>query len=381
MDAINPIEPTVSVIMAVKNGGKEVSRAIESILSQTFTDFEFIIINDGSTDDTLKILEGYRDPRIHIYSQENQGLARSLNRGLSLAVGAYIARQDHDDISLPLRLQKQVEYLKAHPDCGLLGTAAEIWGENGPQNRFHRHPTDAAILAFDLIFNNPFVHTSWMFPNKVISNVGYYTIDPDREPPEDYEYVSRINRLYSVANLAEPLVIYREFPNSLSSQLRPTSRNQKKSFSSKLATISAENLAFHNAISPIDPRVIFFGRLTHSYLQDNSYCIHYVKLCKMISKAVQSIEGQYQVKIPTSVVKNKLDTMFYQYLNSPYIPFLYKALAFTSWEGVCKSATHFLKRLLNLFHKINYSVKCRIWWLGSKVKDVFRFFGLLPPRR
>jgi glycosyltransferase involved in cell wall biosynthesis len=369
----NPLEPTVSVIMAVKNGGQEVRQAVESILNQTLTDFEFIIINDGSTDETLKILAEYQDPRIHVYSQENEGLARSLNRGFSLAVGAYIARQDHDDISLPTRLEKQVAYLKHHPNCGLLGTAAEIWGPDGPQNRRHEHPLDSATLTFDLIFNNPFVHTSWMLPSKVISNIGYYTIDPEREPPEDYEYVSRICRQFSVANLPEPLVIYREFPNSLSSQLRPTAGIQKKSFNSKLAIISTENVAWLNDLSFDDPRAIFLGRLTHTYLQDYPYQVSFRSLQNLVLKAAKNIEHRYDVILPQSLVKKKINTMRYQYVTSPYISIHRKVLAFICIDG--------FYQFLDLLYQKLYSLKCRIWIVGSKMKDIFRRFGLLPPKQ
>lgn len=372
---LKPLEPTVSVIMAVKNGGQEVRQAIESILNQTLTDYEFIIINDGSTDETLKVLSEYQDPRIHVYSQENEGLARSLNRGLSLAVGAYIARQDHDDISLPTRLEKQVAYLKGHPDCGLLGTAAEIWGPEGPQNRRHEHPLDAATLTFDLIFNNPFVHTSWMFPSKVISNIGYYTIDPEREPPEDYEYVSRICRQFSVANLSEALVIYREFPNSLSSQLRPNAGVQKKSFNSKLAIISAENLAWFNGLPFDDPRAIFFGRLTHSNLQDYPRHISFGSLKKLVLEAAKNIELQYGVPLPQNLVMKKIAAMRYQYVTSPFITTsaFQRALTFVSVDG--------LHQLFDLLNQKLYSLKCRIWVVGSKIKDIFRSHGLLPPKK
>ena len=366
MNHLSIYEPTVSVIMAVKNGGQEVRQAVESILNQTLTDFEFIIINDGSTDETLKVLAEYQDPRIHVYSQENEGLARSLNRGLSLAVGVYIARQDHDDISLPTRLEKQVSFLKNHPDCGLLGTAAEIWGPDGSLNRRHEHPLDAATLTFDLIFNNPFVHTSWMFPSKVISHIGYYTIDPEREPPEDYEYVSRISRQFSVANLPEALVIYREFPNSLSSQLRPTAGVQKKSFNSKLAIISAENIACLNGLYFHDPRAIFLGRLTHSYLQDYPHQVSFGSLQKLVFNAAKIIEQRYDIQLQKDLVRKKLNMMRYQYITSPYIAWGRKVLALMSIDG---------------FYQLWSLLRHKLYSTGSKVKDVLRSFRLLPPHK
>lgn len=369
-----PLEPTISVIMAVKNGGQVVRQAVESILNQTFTDFEFIIINDGSTDETMEVLSEYKDSRIHIFSQENEGLARSLNRGLSLAVGEYIARQDHDDISSPMRLQKQVAYLREHPECGLLGTAAHIWDLKGTLNRRHDHPTDPATLAFDLIFNNPFVHTSWMFPSTVISNIGYYTIDPDREPPEDYEYVSRINRIYSVANLSEPLVIYREVPNSLSSQLRPNAGIQRKSFSSKLAVISSENIAWFNDLEFDNLNAIFFGRLVHSYFEGANYTASFRVVKSMVLKSVKKIELLYGVKLTKTQVNLKINDLRYQYLISPYISRFDKALALLS-----PKVAYFV--FTNRIHRLLYLLKYGVRRLGFMCKNLIRWFGLLPPKK
>src|SRR6266849_5646808 len=112
----------ISVVMAVYNSAAVVGEAIESVLDQTFGDFEFIIIDDGSTDSSGEILREYarRDGRINLYAQGNSGLIASLNRGCRLAKGRYIARMDADDISLPTRLEKQFRYLEAHPEVGVL---------------------------------------------------------------------------------------------------------------------------------------------------------------------------------------------------------------------------------------------------------------------
>jgi glycosyltransferase involved in cell wall biosynthesis len=241
-----PRAPLVSVVMAVKNGGQLMREAIDSILNQTFTDFEFIIINDGSTDNTLEILGEYQDPRIQVYSQENRGVARSANRGLALARGKYIARQDHDDVSLPTRLQKQVEYLEIHPECGLLGTAAEIWGPSGPTGRFHDHPTSSSLLKFELIFDNPFVHTSVMFRRGVIKTMGLYDPRSIITPLDDYHFISRVSRSFLVSNLTERLVVYRENNNSLTSSLRSNSEDILKK---KLGLISGENLSYYSSES------------------------------------------------------------------------------------------------------------------------------------
>jgi hypothetical protein len=235
-----PHAPQVSVILPVRNGADCVARAIDSILGQTFRDLELIVIDDGSTDDTAAVLEGLAtangDERLRVVGLErNRGLAAALNHGLSLARGRYVARQDHDDISLPDRLAAQVRHLDAHPRCGLLGTRSEIWVGDAASARFHDHPTDNAALQFHLLTDNPFVHSSVMLRTSVFDAVGVYATETERQPPEDFELWSRIARRFEVANLPERLVIYRETPKSIS-------RTGSRPFLHQLVLISSENL-------------------------------------------------------------------------------------------------------------------------------------------
>ena len=230
-------DPKVSIVMSVRNGGSDLPRAVACILDQTYRDFEFIIVNNGSSDGTAAFLGSISDPRVRIYHQADQGLASALNRGISLARGRYIARQDHDDLALPDRVMKQVRFLEAHEEYGLVGTRAEIWIGDQPTGRYHDHPSNDVDLRFDLLFNNPFVHSSVMIRKSVLDQAGGYTTDPARQPPEDYELWSRIARCCSVANLPERLTIYREVPGSMS-------RDGVDPFKRKLVTISSENIAY-----------------------------------------------------------------------------------------------------------------------------------------
>jgi glycosyltransferase involved in cell wall biosynthesis len=228
--------PLVSVVLPVRNGAGDLPKAIETILTQTFTDFELIVINDGSTDGTAAVLDAIRDPRLHVVHQENAGLSRALNRGISLARGRYIARQDHDDWARPTRLEKQVAFMEANPDFALLGTCAEIWIGDEPSGRVHDFPTEDAVLRFELLFHNPFVHSSVMMRKSALEAVGGYTTDPARQPPEDYELWSRLARRYKIANLPERLTIYREVPASVS-------RTEMNPYQQCVVLFSAENLA------------------------------------------------------------------------------------------------------------------------------------------
>lgn len=229
--------PQVSVVLPVYNGEKYLTESIASILAQTFEDFEFIIINDGSSDRSEEIIRSFADSRIRYFSQANQGLSKTLNRGIALASGKYIARQDQDDISLSIRLEKQVLFLEENPCTLLLGTHAQILEEDRLADRMQAHPLSDAEIRLGMLFDNFFVHSSVMIRREALIEAGGYSEDITRQPPEDYELWSRIMRQGELANLAEPLLVYREVANSMS-------RSGKSPFGQKLAIISAENLAW-----------------------------------------------------------------------------------------------------------------------------------------
>ena len=326
--------PYVSVIMAVKDGEKYVQDSIESVLTQTFSNFEFLIINDGSTDGTIEILNQYKDKRIKIFSQENQGLSRSLNLGLKHASGKYIARQDHDDISLPERLGIQSTYLDSNFSCGLVGSHAQIWEDNSFKGRMHQHPSNPDILKFELLFNNPFVHSSWMFRRSLIDEVGFYSEDPTREPPEDYEFVSRISRSYEVANIPEILVIYREVKSSISSVIRQEPSNRQDRFRNNLVTISSENIAIANRLITPDAACRDFGRLVHLGIVDNTSSLTIKKINQLLFSAVDNIKLKYGYDFLKKELADKQNTLYskfyyYKYKNtSSYLRLIFWALYF-----------------------------------------------------
>ncbi len=251
------ISPMISVVLPVHNCPDYISEAIKSILNQTFENFEFIIIDDGSTDNTTEIARTFADSRIRFFQQENQGLAATLNRGIELAKGKYIARQDQDDISLPERFSRQAAYLDAHPNCGLVGTWAEIWEGEKKSERAHRHPSDNVTLQYELLFNNPFVHSSVMLRKSALEQVGGYSTDSERQPPEDYELWSRIARCYQVANIPEILMIYREIPRSMS-------RTGVSPFLNHLVTICSENIAWASDTPAGDPDPVNIAAIIHT---------------------------------------------------------------------------------------------------------------------
>ncbi|MFN6039864.1 MAG: glycosyltransferase, partial [Bacteroidota bacterium] len=207
--------PEVSVILPVFNAEKYLAESIKSILNQSFTNFELIIINDGSTDKSSEIIKSFSDIRIVYIEQLNMGLANTLNKGVSLAKGKYIARQDNDDISYPERFQKQFSYLENNAEIALIGTRARIVNEMGePTGRNHLHPTNPNVLKLDLLFDNPFVHSSIFVRKDILLKVGGYYSSSDFF--EDYNLWSRISYHYKVANLPEILLDYREVNTGMS---------------------------------------------------------------------------------------------------------------------------------------------------------------------
>lgn len=277
--------PTVSVVLSVRNGGSDLPKALETILSQSFTDLELIAINNGSTDGTREFLDQIVDPRVRVYHQEDRGLAAALNRGISLARGRYIARQDHDDWALPTRIAQQVAFLEANPDHALVGTRAEVWIGNSPTGRFHDHPTEDADLRFALLFNNYFVHSSVLIRKTALDQVGVYTTDRSRQPPEDYELWSRIARRFRVANLPERLTIYREVRTSMS-------REGINPFKEKQILISAENLAAASTGVP-QPQLVHrdIACLVHGEPHKMSRGADIEAMCAAITQAGKSIFG------------------------------------------------------------------------------------------
>jgi glycosyltransferase involved in cell wall biosynthesis len=199
--------PAVSVLMSVHNGAPWVSEAVASVLGQTDRDLELIVVDDGSTDDTPARLTAVADPRLRLHRQPRTGLTRALNRALSLARAALVARLDADDLALPERLARQRAFLAAHPEVGLLGTAAREDDAAGAPVRVVRPPGDDPALRRALIRANPFVHSSVMARRELLTHVGGY--DETLDVAQDYDLWMRLARHTRLANLDEVLVVRR----------------------------------------------------------------------------------------------------------------------------------------------------------------------------
>lgn len=208
--------PRVTVLMPVYNGEKYLREALESVLGQTFRDYEFLIVNDGSTDRSVDIITSYRDPRIRLeHNQVNSGLVFSLNKGLALATGEYIARMDCDDISLPMRLGRQVAFLDAHPEIGGCGTWFRKFGALNTVVRWREAPER---VRCGFIFGSMLSHPTVMF-RRALFEKHDLRYSPEYVHAEDYELWVRALHHMNLANLGEVLLLYRVHSQQVTERL------------------------------------------------------------------------------------------------------------------------------------------------------------------
>jgi glycosyltransferase involved in cell wall biosynthesis len=228
-------QPRISVVMPVWNGEKYLAAAVDGILNQTFRDFEFIIVDDGSTDGTAKILASYHDARLRIFRLDHAGIVVALNFGLAQARGAWIARQDADDISLPHRLEAQWKILELNPHAVLAYTDVEFTGEMSQSAGHARFPKTRAFMALRLCYLCPIVHSSVLFKKETALAVGGYL--PEERHAEDYSLWGRMLERGEFAGLPEKLLEFRIHPLSVSKQNLKT----QMALTKKIATRHCKN--------------------------------------------------------------------------------------------------------------------------------------------
>ena len=212
--------PLLSVVLPVFNGGNYVEAAVQSILEQTFTDFEFIIIDDGSTDSTMEVLQQFLvDPRVILVSRENRGLVETLNEGIRMARGQWIARMDADDIALPHRFATQLKWID-DTDADICGSWVKFFGTR--DQRVLRHPQSDQAIKMGLMFGTMFAHPTVLIKTALARQLYY---DGQWEKCEDYDLWERMARLNCrMANVPEVLLMYRQHPCQVSN--RDFSRQQ-----------------------------------------------------------------------------------------------------------------------------------------------------------
>jgi hypothetical protein len=207
--------PSISVVMCAYNHGPFIAEAINSIMRQTIQDFEFIIIDDGSTDDTWKVISQFqsRDARIRAITRENKGVVASVNQGIGLAQGAWVARMDADDVCTSDRFEKQLTSLR-HTGADICGTWIQLFGTRG--NWVKKYPIDHVGIEIEMLFSQP-IGNATVFMKTVYAQSLLY--DGHYERAEDYDYFERaMAQGWIFSNLDEPLYLYRHHSQQTSTQ-------------------------------------------------------------------------------------------------------------------------------------------------------------------
>lgn len=213
------LHPAVSVLMPAYNAQKYIAIAIKSILEQTFSDFEFIIIDDGSSDETPFIIEEYakRDSRIvFLQNSQNLKISQALNQGLEIANGEFIARMDADDWSYPERLEVQLDFMMAHPEVVICGANIEVCDQNLNILNSRTYPRTNSQIRKRIFKINPFAHSVTFYRTEIAKNAGGY--DANFNLAEDYDLYFRMGKYGEFANIPKILLKLRTHPQSLSAQ-------------------------------------------------------------------------------------------------------------------------------------------------------------------
>lgn len=335
--------------MPVYNGEKTLSEAIDSILHQTFTDFELLIIEGGSNDRSVEIIESYNDPRIHLIVQEEKytGFAGKLNQGLAIATGEYIARMDCDDISLPNRLLEQVEFLEQNPEIGICGSWIKLFGE---KKGIIKYPTTSKEIKVESFFRNPLAHPSVMIRKKKFDEHKLH-FDTKYKIVEDYDLWIRCIDYFSLANLPKVLLNYRVTSSSL--------------YHSNIKT--AEGIYFAIFKKQMKALGIPFTK--------KEYEIHFA--ITRLSFSNFKLEKQLVKKMKRWLLKIYNANLEFQVYHDPYF---YERLA-QHWFWICYKSKRlgfwvwrtYRDMILNKFSKIPWSKKVKLFLLAIlfELKRIF----------
>ncbi len=248
--------PRVSVFMPVYNAGDDLVAAIQSILDQTYRDFEFVIVNDGSTDRSIDVIQSFQDNRIRLINNDsNKGLIASLNIGLEKCIGEYIIRMDQDDISLPQRIEKQVEFLDKNPDYGLIGTWFEDFGEH-IESKVVKYSQDDTEIRIRHLYQTHISHPTAAIRTSVLRQNNLF-FDPEFVHGEDYEFWVRLSDYCKLSNIQELLVLKRDHPKNISNKYAQTMQDtcakvKQKQFRSMGIELSIDEINLYGRFANVD---------------------------------------------------------------------------------------------------------------------------------
>lgn len=319
----------VSVLMPVYNAERFLAESIGSILSQTFSDWELIIINDGSTDKSAEICKSYSDKRIKYFENEkNIKLIATLNKGIKYCNGTYIARMDADDVCLPHRFEKQVKFLDTHPDYIMVGTNASIIDQKGHICGKIMNLTSNRFLQINLLFSTSFVHPSMMIRAEILKQNEYST---DYIHSEDQELWMRLSRLGKIANINSKLIKYRIHDTNVSVEY--ASIQQQNNF--LLAAGELKKLG----ISPNEQQL---------YLHKLSFELYSNHNKSSVSQSRDEVESDVNKWFSLLVKKNKEKNI--------YPDSVFQAFLWSRWTVLCVYNKKYIKALKPQFVALNWRV-------------------------
>ena len=271
----------ISIVMPVYNAEHFLKEAIGSILGQSFSDFEFIIVNDGSSDESGNIVKSFNDKRIvYIGNTANSGLAHSINTGVQAARGLYIARMDADDIALPHRLEEEAKYLDTHPAIGVVGSWMVFMNESGNLSHVLKRPATPLGVKWQSLFSTPLFHPAIMARSEILKQNPY---DENLHNSEDYELWSRLlfKQGVQLANIEKPLLYYRSFDKSFTRSL-----DKSKRAASALNTI--HNISHYTSLHVREAELVTLMRESETLSAMNLFAIW--KIYVRAAKAFIAIE-------------------------------------------------------------------------------------------
>jgi len=295
----SPSTVPLTVLMAFHNDAPFIAAAIDSVLNQTYGDFELLLVNDASSDGSRDIVAGYTDPRIRVLDNPtNLRLARSLNRGLEAARGTFVARLDANDVARLDRLEKQMRFLHDHPEIALVGGQYDVIDTRGhriPNAAVWRPVTELGVHWY-LLFDSPFVHSTVMFRKSVADEAGRYNAAFDWAPSEDADLWARMAANHRMVNLSDVLVWQRYDQTSITYD---TSKPYRADFGPRLTNFFATNMKRYLAV---DDAGEWANLMTAMFVDDMPVA---TETMRRYLKAVEDIERRFIAVHPEAA--NNLD--------------------------------------------------------------------------
>jgi len=357
--------PKISVLMSVYNGKPYLSSAVESIIKQTFEDFEFIIVDDGSVDGSSELLDNYakQDRRIKVIHQDNQGLTKSLNRCLLQASGTFIARIDADDYCLHDRLEVQINIMENDPDLVVLGSSRMIVDGNGNYLRTNFPPLTDLGIRWHLLYNNCFYHSSVIYRGDILRK-NDLTYDENHLHSQDYALWSKLLNYGKGRNILQPLIYFRSHQSQISIL-------EKESQLKCAQVIALDNLAKLNlniSLSALNECIRLFNSSYEHLVRSDWEYIHLFYIILQHFQEIQKIDPDSYKRLKIFITDRIIysyekQRIFSRFVNSPVFKGLWEdansdLLSYLPRRGVYKIRKYLkqTQREIDFIHPLNYGL-------------------------